>query len=431
MTQCKNDSLREEASFGFEELFFSRTDEKGLILSGNSVFQRISGYKWEELRRKPHNLIRHPDMPKAVFWLLWDTIKKGAPIGAYVKNKAKDGRYYWVFAIVTPIDEEFLSVRLKPSSSLFKLVEKEYASIRSLEIESRLKADESATIFLSRLQELGFRDYSTFMSAALSQEIAARNAERGREKDSCIAHFEKLVSLSQKLLDHAANIFGAYRGSEHVSTNLQIQSARLGSQGTPISTIASNYTDISLEAKESMTLVMDFGQKVADTINEGLFLIGTARTQEEILEFFEREATSDIASHEQEITYLRQQQDAYAQKAIEGLNAISLRVAQFQQTCAGMRKLTLGLKITSMMGKIESSRLSTLDSNLDGLIEYLDVFQNSIQISLNEMYQINHDIQITIDRSINNSLKTQICNLIHSKSQDNRAMVSGVPRAPS
>ena len=240
--QYKNDSLHEETPFGFEELFFSRTDEKGLILSGNSVFQRVSGYKWEELQGKSHNLIRHPDMPKAVFWLLWDTIKKGAPIGAYVKNKAKDGRYYWVFAIVTPIDGGFLSVRLKPSSPLFKSAEREYASLRSLEIENRLKADESAAIFLSRLQERGFRDYRTFMSAALSQEIAARNVAIGRKKDSCIVHFENLVSLSRKLLDHAATIFDSYRGSEHVPINLQIQSAKLGSQGVPISTIARNYS---------------------------------------------------------------------------------------------------------------------------------------------------------------------------------------------
>lgn len=94
-----------EVPFTFEELFFSRTNWRGVILAGNSVFQRVSLYSWDELIQKPHNVIRHPDMPKGVFWLLWDTIKKGEPVGAYVKNRAKDGRYYWVFAIVTPIGE--------------------------------------------------------------------------------------------------------------------------------------------------------------------------------------------------------------------------------------------------------------------------------------------------------------------------------------
>src|SRR5208337_645098 len=93
-----------EVPYSFEELFFSRTNEKGHILSGNKTFQTISMYSWGELLNRPHNIIRHRDMPRGVFWLLWDTIKKGKPIAAYVKNRAKDGRYYWVLAIVTPIE---------------------------------------------------------------------------------------------------------------------------------------------------------------------------------------------------------------------------------------------------------------------------------------------------------------------------------------
>ena len=93
-----------ESRFEFNELFFSRTDESGIIKFGNSVFQRVSVYEWDELLNKPHKIIRNPDTPRAVFRLLWDSIKSGSPIGAYVKNRAKDGRYYWVFAIVTPVE---------------------------------------------------------------------------------------------------------------------------------------------------------------------------------------------------------------------------------------------------------------------------------------------------------------------------------------
>ena len=58
----------QESSFGFDELFFSRTSKSGIILSGNAVFQRVSHYSWDELIDKPHNIIRHPDMPRGVFW---------------------------------------------------------------------------------------------------------------------------------------------------------------------------------------------------------------------------------------------------------------------------------------------------------------------------------------------------------------------------
>ncbi len=88
-----------EVPFDFDELFFSRTDKRGKIRSGNSVFHRISRFEWDELLGKPHNVIRHPDMPRGVFWLMWERIRRGLPTSAYVKNRAKDGRHYWVYAI--------------------------------------------------------------------------------------------------------------------------------------------------------------------------------------------------------------------------------------------------------------------------------------------------------------------------------------------
>jgi hypothetical protein len=65
-----------EAPFGLEESFYSRTDTRGIIASGNFVFQRVSHYSWEELIGAPHKTIRHPDMPKGLFSLFWDTIKR-------------------------------------------------------------------------------------------------------------------------------------------------------------------------------------------------------------------------------------------------------------------------------------------------------------------------------------------------------------------
>jgi PAS domain S-box-containing protein len=74
----------------------SRTDTKGTIQYGNDYFFEISGYREEELLGQPHNIIRHPDMPKIIFQLMWDRLKEGKMIYAVVKNMAKDGRYYWV-----------------------------------------------------------------------------------------------------------------------------------------------------------------------------------------------------------------------------------------------------------------------------------------------------------------------------------------------
>ncbi len=75
----------------------SETDEKGKITFCNDYFMEVSGYSEEELIGKPHSIVRHPDMPKVVFKLLWETISAGKNINAVVKNLAKDGRYYWIF----------------------------------------------------------------------------------------------------------------------------------------------------------------------------------------------------------------------------------------------------------------------------------------------------------------------------------------------
>ena len=85
--------INKEAPFNYDEFFFSTTDKRGVIEYGNEVFIKISGYKREDLMGKPHSIIRHPDMPRCVFKIFWDTIKTGAPIAAYVKNMAADGSY--------------------------------------------------------------------------------------------------------------------------------------------------------------------------------------------------------------------------------------------------------------------------------------------------------------------------------------------------
>src|SRR4051794_38069039 len=98
--------------FAIDELFFSTTDAKGVIRSGNGVFARVSGFELEELVGQAHNVVRHPDMPRAVFRTFWDALGAGRGVAAYVKNIASDGAYYWVMAFAVPaLDGGFVSVR--------------------------------------------------------------------------------------------------------------------------------------------------------------------------------------------------------------------------------------------------------------------------------------------------------------------------------
>ena len=91
-----------EVFFDKDEIIVSKTDAKGILTYANDVFLEIAGYTEEETLGQAHNFIRHPDMPRCVFQLLWDVIQGGEEIFAYVVNMTKCGDHYWVLAHVTP-----------------------------------------------------------------------------------------------------------------------------------------------------------------------------------------------------------------------------------------------------------------------------------------------------------------------------------------
>lgn len=91
-----------ERFFDKDEVIVSKTDLRGRITYANRVFQRVAGYTETDLMGAPHSIVRHPDMPRCVFKLLWDTLAAGQEIFAYVLNRARNGDHYWVFAHVTP-----------------------------------------------------------------------------------------------------------------------------------------------------------------------------------------------------------------------------------------------------------------------------------------------------------------------------------------
>ena len=98
----------------------SETDANGNIIFANDEFCSVAEYDLESLIGKPHNIVRHKDMPKSAFKDLWDTVQRGEVWSGFVKNSTKSGGYYWVFATVYPFTNEsgqqcYLSCRRKPS----------------------------------------------------------------------------------------------------------------------------------------------------------------------------------------------------------------------------------------------------------------------------------------------------------------------------
>ncbi len=121
-------------------VIISQTDAKGIITFANRMFCEISGYSVDELTGKPHNIIRHPDMPKATFKKMWETIQGGQSWNGLVKNLRKDGRYYWVDTEILPIYTNnkitgYVAARKPASKKNIQETEKLYKKM--LEIEAK------------------------------------------------------------------------------------------------------------------------------------------------------------------------------------------------------------------------------------------------------------------------------------------------------
>jgi PAS domain S-box-containing protein len=141
--------IDEEISLDPKRYIVSKTDKHGIIEYGNEYFVEISGYTETELLGEPHSLIRHPDMPKIVFKMMWDRINKAQNIMAIVKNLAKDGRYYWVVTEfqpkVDPISNEIISHTAFRKAAPKKAVETMqtiYQKLLEIEKEGGMEASE-------------------------------------------------------------------------------------------------------------------------------------------------------------------------------------------------------------------------------------------------------------------------------------------------
>ncbi len=185
-----------ESPFEIDEVFFSKTDTKGIIAYGNKIFYETAKYSPAELIGKPHNIVRHPDMPKAIFKLLWEYIKAGKPFAGYVKNLAKDGSYYWVFAIVFPVykdkeKEGYLSVRIKPTTKYFDIARSLYEKMRKLETNG-----EPAEAFLyDGLAQLGYKSYDAFMIDALMAEFKDKEEHFSIDLTGQIAKYPRMRTI--------------------------------------------------------------------------------------------------------------------------------------------------------------------------------------------------------------------------------------------
>ncbi|MCX6061697.1 MAG: PAS domain-containing protein [Campylobacterales bacterium] len=149
-----------EAEIPQGKLILSRTDLNGKITYANDTFAHVCGYQVNELIGKPHNIVRHPDMPRSIFKQMWDTLLGGKEWQGIVKNLRKDGGHYWVKASVVPLSENgkitgFKSSRVYVHPLKRQEMEKKYAMIRKAE-----EGEVALTISLTQTEWRKIREHA-------------------------------------------------------------------------------------------------------------------------------------------------------------------------------------------------------------------------------------------------------------------------------
>lgn len=175
-----------------DDLIVSKTDLAGRITYANRTFMSISGYTERELLGKPHNIIRHPHMPRAVFKYLWDTIAAGREVFAYVVNRCKNGDHYWVFAHVTPTFDiagkivGYHSNRRSPLASAIRQIQPLYRGL--LEVEQQHAAPRDAcqaslALLVQTLEQRGQSyDEFIFSISPIDKHTPPAPADRSRRR---------------------------------------------------------------------------------------------------------------------------------------------------------------------------------------------------------------------------------------------------------
>jgi len=162
--------INKEVTFQKESFIVSKTDLKGRIIYGNELFIQISGYSEEELLGAPHNILRHPDMPRTVFKLLWEHVEQGKEIFAYVKNLTKQGAFYWVHAYVTPMYDErgaiigYHSVRRKPTAEALRVIDPLYKKLLEAEKRGGIDAGKKLLDETLKSQKVTYDEFSLSFS---------------------------------------------------------------------------------------------------------------------------------------------------------------------------------------------------------------------------------------------------------------------------
>ena len=392
--------------FALSDVFFSRTDERGVIASGNVIFHEVSAYKYPDLVSKPHKIIRHPDMPKGVFYLAWETLKSGNPVGAYVLNRAKDGAVYWVFAIMMPIEGGYLSVRLKPSNGLLDDVKPIYSRLRLAEMNDGVEPEDSAKDLEAAIVELGFESYRDFMSQAISRELESRASGLGLRPLKSIEALNIIAGRIAQIETYGRDVSELFSRTEQIPYNMRLQAGRLEGSDGPISVISENHRQMSQTLTASVGDFRSAAALGAGPVKEAVFGMGTTLLIKEVISQLLKETGMSEDDKVADLNSLRGLESIYTRQARGAVSDVSLRVQQFSRMCKDMRRMLSGLEMTRIMCKIERSKANGDTEGLDEIVNRLLHAEKDIGAVMTEIDNAIRDILEASERVMRTDLSS-------------------------
>jgi PAS domain S-box-containing protein len=385
--------------FEINETFFSTTDAKGVITAGNRIFSRTSGFTEDELVGQPHNLIRHPHMPRLVFRLLWQACKNGQPFMGYVKNQAKNGNHYWVFAVIVPIAKGYLSVRFKPTSPLLTEVESIYGKMLAAEeaavtsgVAEGTAAEASAPVAATQMNSAGFDSYASFSHHALNTEIKNRDAEIERRG---LQLFPQQLTGASETNTKLANFYGAsiaiYRSinalfalldsfialrdgtlarktavqtiAEAVrldAFNASIAAQSLGESGLALSTVSRNLSETGQRLSRNVAALTGNIARMVTVVTDVASNLSAARLQMEMLLSFGAEISSGETREDRALGMIRDLRTAFSgtlQQAFDAIRELRGHLPRLQASNSDLHKDIVYLRVIQTTGFTEAARL--------------------------------------------------------------------------
>ncbi|SFB96711.1 methyl-accepting chemotaxis protein [Pseudoalteromonas denitrificans] len=358
----ENLTLTKEITYHDNEILLSTTDLNSNITYANAIFCKVAGYTLEEMQNKPHNLVRHTDMPKLAFKDLWQNLKAGKSWMGPVKNKTKQGDYYWVNAFVTPITDdkgaifEYQSVRTKPNQKVIKRAAKHYKKINNNEKSKALNSPIDHTLYLQVALVISF--IMSSVSVYLSHFHPINLAMMILMLCVCIL-FSIWRNRYLLIVKKANNIYSnnlmsfLYSGTNdllgQINLALEMKKAKLRAVVGRVSDVSNK---VSINAQSSS----DSGLQVANLLNK------------------QSDEVSDIATAIHQFTATIQE--------------LASSVAQAAEVATGCKKNTKNGKVSVNKTIHFIDRLSTQLTHIDSVIQRLVKGSRSIETILNEISAI-------------------------------------------